>query len=127
MIESILGKDFVLHHVGIAVPNLQNYYQGQEIITDHQQGVNIKFEMLGNVRLELLQPTDENSFIYQSSKNKQKVLHLCFEVNDLDTALAQVKKIGFHVLRYPVSTNVFPGQRITWLFHPIYGLIELLS
>ncbi len=52
----------------------------------------------GDVYIEFLEPTDEGSPISKFIKKRGGGLHhLCFEVDDLDAAMAEVEKHGFRV------------------------------
>ena len=112
-----LGADFTLHHTGIYVENLNEIVSEDEIIVDEIQGVRLSFVMLGNTRIELLQPLNE----------KNKLLHLCFEVVDLSKGIEICRSQNFTLLRTPVEATAFPNKKIAWMYHKTFGLVELVG
>jgi methylmalonyl-CoA/ethylmalonyl-CoA epimerase len=56
-----------------------------------------------------------------------KLLHLCFEVPNLEQALSAAHLHGFKVIHPPVPGIAFDGRRIAWLFHLTWGVVELLE
>ena len=122
-----LGADFTLHHTGIYVENLNEIVSEDEIIVDEIQGVRLSFVMLGNTRIELLQPLNEKSPIYRAGKEKNKLLHLCFEVDDLPKGIETCRFQNFTLLRTPVEATAFPNKKIAWMYHKTFGLVELVG
>ena len=95
--------------------------------TVESQGVVTAFLPLGDTRLELLEPKDADSPVAKFlAKRGPGVHHLCFAVEDLERALADLKKRGFRL----VNESPVPGaggKRVAFL-HPSAGhgvLIEL--
>jgi len=52
--------------------------------------------------------------------------HLCYEVDDLDQAVAWLEISRCRVVREPAPAPLFDGRRVCFLFGPT-GLIELLE
>ncbi len=122
-----LGFGFRLHHIGAYVEKLSDLVPIEKIIKDPGQGVYLSFVKLGNSTIELLQPIDDQSPVFASARRGQKILHLCYEVDDLHSAIQTCIESKFFLLRNPVMAVAFPGQEIAWLFHKNFGLIELLG
>ena len=129
------GPAYRLDHVGIAVASIEeslDVYRalglaesGRETV--ESQGVVTAFLPLGDTRLELLEPKDADSPVAKFlAKRGPGVHHLCFAVEDLERALADLKKRGFRL----VNESPVPGaggKRVAFL-HPSAGhgvLIEL--
>ena len=129
------GPAYRLDHVGIAVASIEeslDVYRalglaasGRETV--ESQGVVTAFLPLGETRLELLEPKDADSPVAKFlAKRGPGVHHLCFAVEDLEGALADLKKRGFRL----VNESPVPGaggKRVAFL-HPSAGhgvLIEL--
>lgn len=102
-----------LNHVGIAVPDIEaaiKMYRdvfGCTKITPPKdlppQGVTYAFVDLPSGQVELIQPYGENSpitkFLARNPKGGQH--HICFEVDDIDTACAIMAERGMRVLGMP--------------------------
>ena len=122
-----LGYGFRLHHIGVYVENLFDLVPTESIIKDSVQGVYLSFVKFGDSTFELLEPIDKKSPIFASASKGQKILHLCYEVDDLHRAIQTCIESKFFLLRNPVTAVAFPGKEIAWLFHKNFGLIELLG
>ena len=121
------GGNAAFHHIGIAVSSIIETELKVQPITDLIQKVKIAFAELDDCRIELLEPTGADSPIDKSVKKGTKLLHICFEVDDLESAMESAKKNGFMAIAEPVPAVVFSGRRIAWAFHRIWGVIELLE
>lgn len=97
------------------------------VTKDARQKVSVAFVETGGIVLELIEPLGETSPVLQSLAKRQPLVHLCFRVADLDAAMAAGKRSGFHRLAAPVPAPAFDGRRIAWVFHSIYGVVELLE
>lgn len=97
-----------LDHIGIAVHKIADslpFYQGvlglgvvhEEEIKDQQ--VKAAFLTLGGTHLELLEPTGEDSPIAKFlAKHGPGIHHLAYAVQDVASALAQAKALGFRLI-----------------------------
>lgn len=97
-----------IHHIGIAVPSLDDAaatfvalgggaVSGRELVQPQQ--VEVLFIELPNVRLELLSPTAPTSPVQRFLERRGAGLHhICYEVPDIDAALAQVHAAGFELI-----------------------------
>ena len=102
-----------LNHVGIAVPSLEEametyrtLYGATDITTPFDmpaQGVKVCFVNLPNSQIELIEPLDQASpiwnFIQKNPKGGQH--HVCFEVADIYEAAEAMKARGATVLGEP--------------------------
>jgi methylmalonyl-CoA/ethylmalonyl-CoA epimerase len=103
-----------LNHVAIATANLEqaaDLYR-KTLATDDQvsapqalpeHGVTTVFVNTGNTKLELLEPLGDDSPIaaFLQRNPAGGVHHLCFEVDDLNAAVVQLKTEGMRVLGEP--------------------------
>lgn len=94
-----------LNHIAIAVQDLEaakNFFKSVLGLTAsegeklEEHGVRVSFVDLPNVKIELLEPLGADSPIKSFlEKNKAGGLHhLCFEVNDINSALDKIKSLG---------------------------------
>jgi len=89
--------------------------------------VKVAFINLQGTTLELLEPLDETSPIYNNLKNNNKLCHICFEVSNIDNAINNGEKKGFHVIQKPVPAVALGNRKICFLFHSDYHIVELLQ
>ena len=128
-----------LHHIGIVVPKINesigeiaNYIKFETISTTipvQSQKVNICFLKIGEPFLELIEPVEKDSPVYDFAKNGGGIHHLCFEVNDIHDELASMEKKGATILVKPVIG--FDNRLIAFvdlnMKNTKCGLIELLE
>jgi len=122
-------------HVAIVVPDLQeavSFWQDALGLTlDHienvpNQNATIAFFPVGEVELELVEPTDNESGLAKFLKNHGPGLHhLCLEVEDIEITLSDLKSKGIRLINEtPISLE---NRKISFV-HPKYAfgvLIEL--
>ena len=97
-----------INHIGIAVSsiaeqrafyekNLGAVYEGEEVVTD--QKVKVAFFKVGDVRLELLEPTDPTSTIAQFiEKRGQGLHHIAYTVDDIAARIAELTAEGVRMI-----------------------------
>jgi methylmalonyl-CoA/ethylmalonyl-CoA epimerase len=81
----------------------------------------------GDVVVELVEPLGADSPIRQMLAKGVAGYHVCYEVADLDGALAAVRARRWVVVSEPVPAVAFGGQRIAWFYTPTQELVELLE
>lgn len=124
---SFFGDDAKLHHIGLGVRSIRETSPSSQPVVEKAQGVSIAFVDLNGVAIELLEPLDDQSPIARSVSQGVKLLHLCYEVPDLEAALEKCRHEGFHRLGPLTPAGVFDGRRIAWVFSRQFGLFELLE
>lgn len=97
-----------INHVGIAVKSLAAsipfyrdvlgmVFEGTEEVAE--QKVRVAFLAIGESRVELLEPTDEDSPVARFlERNGEGVHHLAYQVEDLAGALARLKVQGVRLV-----------------------------
>ncbi len=128
-----------LHHIGIVVPKIQDslseiiaYIKFETIglpTPVGSQKVNICFLKMGESFLELIEPIEKDSSIFEFAKQGGGIHHLCFEVKDIHKELDIMSQKGAKILVKPVIgfddrliAFVDPNMKNTKC-----GLIELLE
>ena len=127
-----------LDHVAIAVANLRaakSLYCGVlgfthlEYETVAEQGANVLAVGLGDLRIELLEPTGPGSPVHTFIQKRGEGLHhLCFRVKDIRQALETLEKDGFRLVDKTPRTGA--GGHLIAFVHPksTHGvLIELVQ
>jgi len=127
-----------LHHVGVVVPSLADaipfyrdvlgYAVGKEHRLDEQR-VKVVFLSKRDSRVELLEPTDDESGVARFLKERGRATthHLCFEVADLTVALARLSAQGIELVDKTPRRGV---EGMVAFLHPRAAsgvLIELLQ
>ena len=73
----------------MVVPSIEKVSQDCTVYSDPTQKVNVAFIKLNGMTVELIEPHGEDSPVWQSLKKGTKLVHLCYEVDDMDAALAE--------------------------------------
>jgi methylmalonyl-CoA/ethylmalonyl-CoA epimerase len=125
------------HHIGIATIDIEKSaiayslfgYRSGEIIYDPIQKVNLCFlEKERFPIIELVSPTEETSPVNNIlSKNGTMPYHTCYEVDDMITEIANLKRKKFLVVVNPVPAVAFENRKVCFLYSKMTGLIELLE
>ncbi|WP_432821914.1 methylmalonyl-CoA epimerase [Trichloromonas sp.] len=97
-----------INHVGIAVKNLEAsipfyrdvlgmVFEGTEEVAE--QKVRVAFLAVGESRIELLEPTAEDSPVARFlEKNGEGVHHLAYQVEDIEATLEKLKSAGVRLI-----------------------------
>ncbi len=128
MVEcKFFGEGARFHHVGLAVRSIQTVCPACEVIVEETQRVSLAFIQVHGITIELLEPLGENSPIARSLASGVKLLHLCYEVPDLEAALELSRPAGFYRIGRPAAAPVFNNGRVVWVFSKELGLFELVE
>jgi methylmalonyl-CoA epimerase len=116
-----------VHHIGIAVKDIDKslkVYQdllGLELEGQHEvpdQNVRTAFFPVGETHLELIQPTEGNAGVSKFlEKRGEGVHHICFEVDDIETALQGLKERGSRLID-EVPREIEGGRKKMAFLHP---------
>lgn len=127
-----------IDHIGIVVENLSSaleFFQESlglqltETAAEPEQHVTVAFMPIGESEVELLEPDETDSGVARYlEKRGEGIHHICFEVTDIDAALARLKEAGVELINQEPVTNS-RGWRLAFV-HPkaAHGvLIELFE
>jgi|SRR5215469_404014 len=128
---------FTIDHLGIAVKSLaaaKGIYEklglelSPEEIVEHEK-VRLVMVPLGESRLELLEPTSQDSTIAKFlAKRGEGLHHVCLRVPDLAAAVEKLKKDGVRLVSEEIRTGA-GGHRYIFV-HPASAggvLLELVQ
>jgi methylmalonyl-CoA/ethylmalonyl-CoA epimerase len=124
---NLFGAGAVLHHVGLVVRSITESFPGTETVFDPTQGVVIAFTQVHGLLVELLEPGSPKSPVAASLKKGAKLVHVCYEVQDIEAAIEFGIANSLAVIAAPVPAVAFEGRRIAWLYHAELGLFELVE
>ena len=97
-----------ISHIGIAVRNLEDAipfyrdslgmeFEGTEVVAE--QKVKVAFLAVGESRIELLEPTAEDSPVAKFiEKNGAGIHHIAYEVDDLQASLDRLRQEGIRLI-----------------------------
>ncbi len=97
-----------INHIGIAVKSLEDsipFYRDQLGMTFEgteevaEQKVKVAFLQIGESRIELLEPTSEDSPIAKFLEKKgEGVHHMAYDVDDVEAAISDMKEKGVRLI-----------------------------
>lgn len=97
-----------INHIGIAVRSIEDqrsfyeqtlgaHFEGTEVVAD--QKVKVGFFRIGDVRLELLEPTDPTSTVASFIEKRGEGLHhIAYSVEGIEDRLAELKASGIRLI-----------------------------
>jgi methylmalonyl-CoA epimerase len=128
---------FSIDHLGIAVKSLANaksIYEklgltlsAEEVV--EQEKVRLVMVPVGESRLELLEPTSDDSTIAKFlAKRGEGLHHVCLKVPDLAAAVAKLKQEGVRLVSNEIKTGA-GGHRYVFVHPSSAGgvLLELVD
>ena len=122
-----------LNHLGIATKNIKkadefvrnthDVINSLGPIWDPNLNANLKLLEINNgIAIELVEGPVVNSLI----KKGITLYHFCYEVDDINAKINQLKKSGGFVMVKPTPALLFQNRLVSFINTPI-GIIELLS
>lgn len=130
-------EGFRFHHIGYAVNSIEKtsvYYTEEgwilsEIYSDTIQNTKIAFLFKNSFPLiELVEPIDDKSPVVKTlDKMGVTPYHVCYEVDDIEIAISNLKKKRFIPLFKPVEAIALENRKICYLFNQAVGLIEIVN
>jgi methylmalonyl-CoA/ethylmalonyl-CoA epimerase len=129
-----------LHHIAYAVADIREYVDtflkplfGEvevgEIFSDPIQKVRVTFVPVpGGPLIELVEAASDESPVKKLVGSVRGGLyHVCYEVENMEAAIARFRKLRCLPLGRPVPAVAFGGRSIVFLMTPQRDLIELVE
>ena len=129
-----------LHHLGFVVADIAVGMKGfvhslaaswdGRVFEDPIQRVKVAFLTIrpGEPLIELVEPTTESSPVRRFLAERGGGLHhVCYEVDDLDDQMAEMKARRCMMIRRPRPAIAFDSRRIAWMLTAEKLLVELLE
>jgi methylmalonyl-CoA/ethylmalonyl-CoA epimerase len=126
-----------IHHIGYAVKDISKslkmfvdlgYELKNEIVEDKKRKVEIVFVQNNNYLVELISPLDGVSPINNYlDKIGSSPYHICYETNEIELIIANLRKQRYLIVEQPSEAIALNNRRVAFLYHPNYGLLELLE
>ncbi len=104
-------------------------YVQTPIVNDDTQQCRICFaKKPGEVRIELVEPFEDNKTMQKMLKKQGcGPYHICHEVDNIESAYEEMLDSGFIPLFKPVAAPAFNGRRICYFIKQEIGYIELVE
>ena len=128
---------FKVHHVGYAVSAIEvaraefatlGWTVAGGVTDDVARKVRIQFMQLGDAVVELVAPLTDDSPIRKTlQKGCGTPYHICYEVDSLEDAEAELKSRNFIVFKKPSPAPAIGGRRVEWLYSKNGGVLELVE
>lgn len=129
-----------LHHLGFVVASISAVaedlatfmsarWDGQ-IFHDPLQRVRVAFFSPADSRnptFELVEPAGEDSPVSYFLKKRVGLHHVCYEIDDLESALREANAVGLVTVSGPTPAVAFGGRRIAWVCSRSRLLMEFLE
>lgn len=126
-----------IHHIGYLCKNIEKtvnefiklgYSIKQDTINDEYRRIKIIFLTNENYQIELIQPIDKQSPLYNLIKIYKNVpYHICYMVKNLESTIEQLKQNGYIVIQEPLCAPAIQGKTVCFLSKSTIGIIELLE
>ncbi len=100
-----------------------------DIIVDPLQRARVLFLQTSpaeTAQIELVEPDGEDSPVQRFLARGGGLNHLCYEVDDLNGALDEMRRRRCVVVSKPKPAVAFNGRPVAWVMTPEWLLIELL-
>jgi methylmalonyl-CoA/ethylmalonyl-CoA epimerase len=132
-------ENFKFHHVGIAVRDMSKTIEDYKSLFSYEltsgpfddpiQHVSVCFLSRGDgdTALELVASFGPNSPIARTLKKGGGTYHLCYEVPDIEAAIAHLTERGSCLVSGPVPAVAFGMRKIAWLLTETDLLVELVE
>ena len=126
-----------VHHIGYAVPSIESARAEFEalgwtvcgdVTDDASRKVRIQFLRLGDEVIELVAPLTDDSPIKKTlQKGSGTPYHICYEVDSLEAAEADLKSKRFIVFKKSSPAPAIGMRRVEWFYSRHGGILELVE
>ena len=137
-----MEKIMKINHIGILVDDIDKainkykilgYVLDGELVNDTDRNIYIQFMKNDGYRVELICEMDKEKMSPAKSIGRQikisnyKMYHICYEVEDLEVAIADLETKGYQVLVPRQKAIAFDNRNVVFMYEPDVGMIELVE
>lgn len=129
--------DLKVHHIGYAVPSIDTALEEFAALgwrkcggttDDCSRQVRIAFMERDGYRVELVAPLSAESPIHKMlQKGSGTPYHFCYEVDNMEMAESELKKMKFIPFRKASAAPAIGGRRVEFFFAKNVGVFELVE
>ena len=126
-----------VHHIGYAVPDIDKalvefaalgWKACSDVTNDVARQVKIVFMEQSGHKIELVAPlSDESPIKKMLQKGSGTPYHICYEVDNLEAAEAELKKAKFIPFKKTAVAPAIGGRRVEFMYAKQNGVIELVE
>ena len=127
-----------IDHIGYAVKRIDRAitafqklgYEFEPVIDDTDRNVKLAFGSKYGYRIELVAPLDKKleSPVDQYLSNAVGTpYHICYESENLDAVIEELKAQGYKVVIGPRPAVAFGGRRVVFMMNIGFGLMEIVE
>lgn len=127
-----------IDHIGYAVKRIDRAitafqklgYEFESVIYDTDRNVKLAFGDKDSYRIELVAPLDkkQESPVDQFLSNAVGTpYHICYESNNMDAEIEELKAQGYKVVIEPRPAVAFGGRRVVFMMNIGFGLMEIVE
>jgi methylmalonyl-CoA/ethylmalonyl-CoA epimerase len=127
-----------VHHIGYLVDSIGDavaafsqlgFVCQSDTQTDPAREIYVVFMANGEYVVELIQPIDKASPIYNLRKRyHNSPYHICYETENIPVSLAEMTGGAYMLVQPPQPAPALPGAPdVAFLMHPHIGMVELLD
>ena len=127
----------MIHHTGYLVKRIEEAVKSFEklgykvelpITSDNTRDIYICFMTLGEYRIELIQPTGQQSPIFGLMKrHKNSPYHICYETTEFDKTVEKLIDDGFSMFNPPAPAPAIGDRRVAFFVGSEIGMFEILE
>lgn len=97
-------------------------------VTNTRQQVNVQFlQRAGSIDIKLIEPSGDQSPLWQFLKRGEGLHHVCFRVDDVRAQLGELETRGLRVLASPEPGEAFDDQLIAFGYAGCGLNVELID
>ncbi len=132
----ITMETFTIHHIGYLVKKMEaakqtfealGYRLEQDTVYDSGRDVDICFLQKDGCRVELVSPVSKDSVVAGLLKKyKNCPYHICYEVEDYESAGAALSAAGFLAIDTPTEAPAMGNRKVAFFSSPVIGMVEIL-
>lgn len=127
-----------IDHIGYAVKRIDRAlssfeklgYVFEPVIDDTDRNVRLAFGEKNGYRIELVAPLDkkqESPVDHYLSNAVGTPYHICYQSDNLDKEIENLKAQGFKVVIEPKLAVAFGGRRVVFMMNIGFGLMEIVE
>ena len=127
-----------INHIGYAVKRIDRAitafqklgYEFEPAIDDKDRNVKLAFGSKDGYRIELVAPLDKKleSPVDQYLSNAVGTpYHICYESDNLDAEIEELKAQGYKVVIEPRPAVAFGGRKVVFMMNIGFGLMEIVE
>jgi len=133
------SNNYELDHLGIVVKDIEaasEKYQSLLDFTVETQPITVTTQKIrclylshssSNIRVQLIEPTNESSPVQNALTKGGGPHHLCLNCEDIDKSIKTAEDVGCRVVTPPFRGEGVDGNLAAFVYAPDIGLIEFVE